>query len=398
MQDRFEAAVQPMRAMLGKLKVGDEEARKIYAKFEAVDKDKSGQIDIEEFFHGLRIEPTSFGERVFKVADVSHDGEIDFGEFFVAVYNFCSFNSDSLLNFCFNIFDVDRSGSIERSEVRALVRMMRGNSSKLDQKADALLKKMDRDGDGEMSLSEFKAMNKSAPSMLQPAFELKSQLCETICGKSWWKKQEASRARLNLGDLIPLYTKLRDEGSMMKKLQRKSDRMQKEGCGQGVITKAKGCPVHVKASGKSPILSKLKKDTLVDISDEKTVGEGAHKEHWYRIGKKRWVNGKHLQVLDDSFRHSGKKGSGEDGPVNRKGHEGRVTKKKAGKKGRTQDGGAKGANYKVEDPGDWQMLKDSSTGRNYWYSKKLGKTTWKDPAKGGGAGSKKKKKPRVVGR
>ena len=35
MEDRFEAAVQPMRAMLGKLKVGDEEARKIYAKFEA---------------------------------------------------------------------------------------------------------------------------------------------------------------------------------------------------------------------------------------------------------------------------------------------------------------------------------------------------------------------------
>ena len=214
MDDRFEAAVQPMRAMLGKLKVGDEEAKKIYAKFEAVDKDKSGQIDVEEFFHGLKLEPTSFGERVFKVADVSHDGEIDFGEFFVAVYNFCSFNADSLLNFCFNIFDVDRSGSIERAEVKALVKMMRGNSSKLDQKADALLKKMDRDGDGEMSLSEFKAMNKTAPSILQPAFELKSQLTEVICGASWWKKQEASRRKLNLGDLIPLYTKLRDSGSM----------------------------------------------------------------------------------------------------------------------------------------------------------------------------------------
>ena len=116
--------------MLGKLKVGDEEAKKIYKRFEAVDKDKSGQIDVEEFFQGLRIEPTSFGERVFKVADVSHDGEIDFGEFFVAVYNFCSFSADSLLNFCFNIFDVDRSGSIERAEVKALVKMMRGSSSK----------------------------------------------------------------------------------------------------------------------------------------------------------------------------------------------------------------------------------------------------------------------------
>jgi serine/threonine-protein phosphatase 2B regulatory subunit len=398
LDDRFEAAVQPMRAMLGKLKVGDEEAKKIYKRFEAVDKDKSGQIDVEEFFQGLRIEPTSFGERVFKVADVSHDGEIDFGEFFVAVYNFCSFSADSLLNFCFNIFDVDRSGSIERAEVKALVKMMRGNSSKLDEKADALLKKMDRDGDGEMSLTEFKAMNKSAPSMLQPAFELKSQLTEVICGAGWWKKQEASRRKLNLGDLIPLYAKLRDSGSMEKKLQRKADRMQKDGCGQGVITRSKGCSVHVKASSKSPILSKLKKDTLVDISNEKTVGEGAKKEHWYQVGKKRWVDGKNLQILDDSFRHSGK-GVGEEGGHNKtKGHEGRVVKKKAGKKGQTQDGGVKGANYKVEDPGDWQMHTDSSTGKNYWYSKTLGKTTWKDPAKGGGGKKAKKKRPKIAGR
>ena len=105
-----------------------------------------------------------------------------------------------------------------------------------------------------------------------------------------------------------------------------------------------------------------------------------------------------LQILDDSFRHGSKGGGGADDSVSTKGHEGRVVKKKAGKKGRTQDGGVKGANYKVEDPGDWQMHTDSSTGKNYWYSKKLGKTTWKDPAKGGGGNKKKKKKLKVAGR
>lgn len=100
--------------MIGKLKVGDEEAKKIFHAFEKVDQDKSGQIDVDEFFNGLRIEPTPFGECVFKVADVSNDGEIDFGEFFVAIYNFCSFDEYSMMQFCFNIFDVDRSGEIDK--------------------------------------------------------------------------------------------------------------------------------------------------------------------------------------------------------------------------------------------------------------------------------------------
>ena len=165
----------------------------------------------------MRIEPTPFGECVFKVADVSNDGEIDFGEFFVAIYNFCSFDEYSMMQFCFNIFDVDRSGEIDKTEVKLLITMMRGKSADLDQMTTQLLRKLDTDGDGMMSIEEFQKLNKKAPSMLAPAFNLKNQLTEVICGASWWKKQETSRKKLNLGDLIPLYTKLRDDGDMEKK-------------------------------------------------------------------------------------------------------------------------------------------------------------------------------------
>jgi hypothetical protein len=50
----------------------------------------------------------------------------------------------------------------------------------------------------------------------------------------------------------------------------------------------------------------------------------------------------------------------------------------------------------ANDPGDWTQHEDSSTGKSYWYSKKLKKTTWKDPSKG--AMKKKKKRPKVAGR
>ena len=381
--DRFITQVRPIRSMIGKLKVGDEEAKKIFQAFERVDKDKSGQIDVDEFFHGLKIEPTPFGERVFKVADVSNDGEIDYGEFFVAIYNFCSFDEKSLLQFCFNIFDVDRSGDIERSEVKALIKMMRGNSKKIDQMTDQLLKQMDTDGDGQMSQAEFYKMNSKSPSMLLPAFQMKNQLTEVICGKSWWKKQEASRRKLNLGDLIPLYSKLRDNGDMQKKLERRQTRIQKEGFGSGTVTCKKGCKVHVKPSSKAPILSKLKSGTLVDIAEDKTSGEGPKKEVWYRIGSKRWVQGKDIQVLNDDWRHKKKGGGGGGG--------GSGTRKK----GKAKAGGGGASKYAVDDPGDWQKHEDSSTGKSYWYSKKFKKTTWKDPAN---AGKRNKKKLKVAGK
>ena len=306
-EDRFIEQVRPIRSMIGKLKVGDEEAKKIFTAFERVDRDKSGQIDVDEFFNGLKIDPTPFGERVFKVADVSNDGEIDYGEFFVAIYNFCSFDEKGLLQFCFNIFDVDRSGDIDRDEVKALVKMMRGNNKKLEKQTDQLMRQLDTDGDGQMSVTEFYSMNKSAPSMLLPAFQMKNQLTEVICGKSWWKSQETSRRKLNLGDLIPLYAKLRDDGAMSKKLERRETRITKDGMGSGTVTATKGCTVHVKPNKKAPILSKLKKGTLIDIAEEKVTGEGAKKDVWFRMGKKRWVNGKHITILSDDWRHKKKK-------------------------------------------------------------------------------------------
>jgi Ca2+-binding EF-hand superfamily protein len=376
-EDRFIVNVKSVRGMIGKLKVGDEEAKKIFRAFEKVDQDKSGQIDVDEFFNGLRIEPTPFGECVFKVADVSNDGEIDFGEFFVAIYNFCSFDEYSMMQFCFNIFDVDRSGEIDKTEVKLLITMMRGKSADLDQMTTQLLRKLDTDGDGMMSIEEFQKLNKKAPSMLAPAFNLKNQLTEVICGGSWWKKQETSRKKLNLGDLIPLYTKLRDDGDMEKKLEKRSARIQKDGMGSGTVNAGKGCTVHVKPSQKAPVLSKLKKGALVDIAEDKTLGEGAKKDIWYRIGSKRWVRGTNITVLSDDWRHK-KAGGGGGGK----------------KKGKARGGGG-GSKYAVaNDPGDWQKHEDASTGKSYWYSKKLKKTTWKDPMKAGGS---KKKKLKVAG-
>jgi hypothetical protein len=45
--------------------------------------------------------------------DEDQSGEIDFREFVVCIWNYCSFDLKSLVNFAFTLFDTDASGSLE---------------------------------------------------------------------------------------------------------------------------------------------------------------------------------------------------------------------------------------------------------------------------------------------
>ena len=51
-----------------------------------------------------------FGEMVFRLLDKDRSNELDFTEYLIAIWNFCSLNKDSLAAFTFQIFDTDGSG------------------------------------------------------------------------------------------------------------------------------------------------------------------------------------------------------------------------------------------------------------------------------------------------
>ena len=63
--------------------------------------------------------------------------------------------STPTVKFAFDLFDTDGSGTIDAKEVRSLVTMVFANK-KTDKKVKQLLKTIDADGDGVMSLQEFR--------------------------------------------------------------------------------------------------------------------------------------------------------------------------------------------------------------------------------------------------
>ena len=55
--------------------------------------------------------------KLFQAIDKDGSGEIDFREFVVALWNYCTMGKSALTIFAFDLYDLDGSGEIELDEV-----------------------------------------------------------------------------------------------------------------------------------------------------------------------------------------------------------------------------------------------------------------------------------------
>jgi calmodulin len=89
--------------------------------------------------------------------DENGDNEIDFEEFLVLMKSrIGEKDPDKELRDAFAVFDSDGSGSIDRKELKRLMKKLGQKLS--DEEVDAMMDEVDTNGDGEISFEEFKAM------------------------------------------------------------------------------------------------------------------------------------------------------------------------------------------------------------------------------------------------
>jgi hypothetical protein len=78
------------------MKLQHGEVKTMFAIYNKVDSDRSGSIDVVELLTLLDIERTAFTERIFSAFDKDHTGKIDFYEFVVSLWKFCTLGNGSL--------------------------------------------------------------------------------------------------------------------------------------------------------------------------------------------------------------------------------------------------------------------------------------------------------------
>ena len=94
--------------------------------------------------------------------DDNMSGSIDFGEFLVLMKSrIGERDPEKELHDAFAVFDADGSGSIDRRELKRLMKKL--GQALTEAELDAMMDEVDTNGDGEISFEEFKAMMVSLP-------------------------------------------------------------------------------------------------------------------------------------------------------------------------------------------------------------------------------------------
>lgn len=95
--------------------------------------------------------------------DFNNNGSIDYSEFIIAHLDAGKMLHDDKLIEIFNLFDSNHSGTITADEIKRVLgstepKTGNNNSEIDDNEWDKILEEVDKDGNGEISFGEFKAM------------------------------------------------------------------------------------------------------------------------------------------------------------------------------------------------------------------------------------------------
>lgn len=106
--------------------VTKEEQGRLQKVFIALDVNQDGYLQYDELLQGFtdiygEDEAKEEVDRIFKLVDVDHSGEIDFSEFVTASVNKTNLLQEQKLKAAFQYYDKDGSGSISVDEIKGVL-------------------------------------------------------------------------------------------------------------------------------------------------------------------------------------------------------------------------------------------------------------------------------------
>lgn len=172
--------------------------RRLKQRFDKIDLDGSGAIDFDEFFEAIGEIRSPFTDKLFALIDLDGSGTIEFDEYVRVLATYCMFTKDEILRFCFECFDVDRSGTIDEKEFIELCKCINNAAPSFPSNFKRALEEFDVNEDGLIDYSEFLELDRRYPLMLFPAFRLQDVMQRTSLGEKAWltvmeKYQETKR-------------------------------------------------------------------------------------------------------------------------------------------------------------------------------------------------------------
>ncbi|ETW02772.1 hypothetical protein, variant 1 [Aphanomyces invadans] len=175
---------------------------------------ETGAINIFEFLDYFELTKTEFSKKTFKLMDKDGSGQVDFEEFVLSLWNFCtislswliadtwsplgSFTQESLVRYSFSLYDSDASGEIDLNEAEHFVQEMWGGKWHANKNAEHIMNKLSAiaaSSDGCIPIEKFVLFAHDHPLMMFPAFQIQHDMVEKILGEKFWTKIADQRER-----------------------------------------------------------------------------------------------------------------------------------------------------------------------------------------------------------
>ena len=114
-------------------------------------------VDFGQFCKFNKVEPTGEYHRLFSLFDPYGKGTIDMKELALGMLNFVDLSKEEKTDLVFRIFDEDSSGLLTADELGNVLAANHMQSlDAVKKKAETIMRQADRDGNGELSLDEFR--------------------------------------------------------------------------------------------------------------------------------------------------------------------------------------------------------------------------------------------------
>jgi Ca2+-binding EF-hand superfamily protein len=199
------------KATFDRLGLSNGTVNQLYGAYCAIDTDGGGSVSDTEFYTFFRLDESKFTNRAFFLFDKDATGEIDFEEFVLAVWNFCTIEGDDLVRFCFNLYDSDGGGTLDSEELKELVQAVLGPKIDHDgKKAKELMEDLALDANGEANVKAFREFARRKPDALEPCYVLQRRLRARIVGDAFWMSLARKRKAMIRGELKKTEEKIKN--------------------------------------------------------------------------------------------------------------------------------------------------------------------------------------------
>ncbi|PKA51190.1 Calcium and calcium/calmodulin-dependent serine/threonine-protein kinase [Apostasia shenzhenica] len=153
-----------LRSLLGCHDLTQDELENLRMNFKRIclDRDNATLAEFVLVLKAINMESLiPLAPRVFDIFDNNRDGTVDMREILCGLSSLRNSRGDDALKLCFQMYDVDRSGTISREELASMLRALPEDCLPADitepGKLDEIFDQMDANSDGNVSFEEFKA-------------------------------------------------------------------------------------------------------------------------------------------------------------------------------------------------------------------------------------------------